>query len=118
MNCPICSRDVAPIEKRCPNCGANLIEYIQVYNMPDALYNDALTKMRHEHYDEAAELLCRAAGLRPNDREILLAWAQCCSISGRHASAVRVLEKALEYFEDDDFIAELFESESEKAEEN
>ena len=117
MNCPVCSAAVAPIETQCPKCGANLTEYSQVYYMPDRLFNQALSRLRHQRYAEAAELLCRAAGLRPNDREILLAWAESCARAGDHAAAARVLEGALDYFADDDAIVELFQREIALAEE-
>ncbi len=115
MDCPICSAPVALTETRCPKCGANLAEYSQVYYLPDRLFNNALSRMRHQHYGEAAELLCRADGLRPGDREILLVWAECCARSGQHAAAVHVLEKALDYFSEDDAVIELFQSENELA---
>ena len=116
MNCPVCSTTVAPIETQCPKCGTNLTEYAQVFYMPDRLFNQALSRMRHRRFAEAAELLCRAAGLRPNDREILLAWSEACARTGDHAAAARVLEGALEYFSDD-VIIDLFQRENDLAEE-
>lgn len=117
MKCPICATQVAPIETQCPKCGSNLTEYSQVYYMPDRLFNEALSRMRHKRYAEAAEKLCCAAGLRPDDRDILLAWAECCALSGDHAAAVRVLEKALDYFSDDDAVVDMFQRENALAEE-
>ena len=117
MNCPVCSAMVAPVETQCPKCGANLTEYAQVCYMPDRLFNQALSRMRHRRFAEAAELLCRAAGLRPNDREILLAWSEACAQAGDHAAAARVLEGALDYFSDDDVIVDLFQRENDLAEE-
>ena len=117
MNCPVCSAAVAPIETQCPKCGANLTEYSQVYYMPDRLFNEALSKMRHGHYQEASGILGRAAMLRPGDREILLAWAQSCSLARDHAAAVRVLDIALDYFSEDDEVVELFVRENQLAEE-
>ena len=75
MNCPLCAEPVPLIETYCPKCRSNLTEYIQVYYMPDRLFNEALPLMRKGRFGEAAEMLCRAAGLRPDDKEILLAWA-------------------------------------------
>ena len=117
MNCPVCSTIVAPVEVQCPKCGTNLTEYAQVCYMPDRLFNQALSRMRHRRFPEAAELLCRAAGLRPNDRDIILAWSEASARAGDHAAAARALEGALDYFTDDGVIVDLFERESKLAEE-
>jgi thioredoxin-like negative regulator of GroEL len=96
MICPVCAAALEPSARSCPACGAELIEYLKTYYQADVLFNDALTRMRRGRYPQAAELLCRAAGLRPADAGILTLWAEAALLAGDPAGAARILEGALE----------------------
>ena len=96
MICPVCAITLESGVRRCHSCGTELTEYLMVCCQADVLYNDALIRMRRGRYSHAAELLCRASGLRPSDVDILSLWAEAALLGGNPGEAVRILEGALE----------------------
>jgi len=69
--CPTCDTAVDRNTARCPVCSADLSVMIQLRELPDALFNDALSAARRKRWLEAATALSAALQWRPRDAE---AW--------------------------------------------
>jgi tetratricopeptide (TPR) repeat protein len=96
MMCPLCAAQVEVEATECPSCQAPLREYAAVYYHGDAMFNDALRRLKRGQPAEAAALAARVCGMRPRDVEALTLWAEACLARGDTEEAVRVLIDAIE----------------------
>ncbi|MDR1513032.1 MAG: tetratricopeptide repeat protein [Propionibacteriaceae bacterium] len=97
MICPLCAAQVGLEAETCPSCQAALREYAAVHYRPDALFNDALRRLRRGQPAEAAALLAEVCSLRPRDGEALALWAEAELARGDAAEAARLLFDAAEW---------------------
>ncbi len=115
MQCPICNYEIPEKVSVCPQCHANLSEYMMVYYRPDALFNEALSEIRREHYDKAEELLSLAYSYRPGDRSLTYTLARCAALNGNHKKAADLVLELMEADEENEMLPEVFVKESELA---
>lgn len=95
--CPICTRELEKNEGVCRDCGADLHLYRSLFYAPDLLFNEAQHLLEEEDYCEAYDKLAAAHYLRPSDREILLAMADCARKMKNYRNA---LEKVMGLYVD------------------
>jgi predicted Zn-dependent protease len=91
MICPLCAASVELEAAACPACETDLVEYAAVYYRPDALFNEALRRLRRGQHAEASALLAQVVGLRPRDGEALALAGEAQLARGDAAEAVRLL---------------------------
>jgi hypothetical protein len=96
MICPICASALTLEQQQCPSCKNDLTAYLTLAYQPDVLFNDAISRMKREDYDDACDLLCRASALRPDDVQIKQLWMRACYGAGNLKKAVSLMLDLLE----------------------
>lgn len=96
MICPICASALTLEQQQCPSCKSDLTAFLTLAYQPDLLFNDAISRMNREDYDDACDLLCRASALRPEDAEIKQLWMRACYGAGNLKKAVSLMLDLLE----------------------
>ena len=96
MICPICASALTLEQQQCPSCKNDLTAYLTLAYQPDLLFNDAISRMKREDYDDACDLLCRASALRPEDAQIKQLWMRACYGAGNLKKAVSLMLDLLE----------------------
>ncbi|MGH3941991.1 MAG: hypothetical protein ACRDTG_25895 [Pseudonocardiaceae bacterium] len=94
--CPWCRRALAAVSPQCPGCAGDLRPLVQVMDLANGHFNEAVRAARAGDWHRAAEQVAVTLALQPEDLDAIVLLAKISRRQGRAERARQLWQRALE----------------------
>lgn len=96
LACPWCRCALAAVSPQCPGCAGDLRPLVQVRDLANGHFNEAVRAARAGDWHRAAEQVTVTLALQPEDLDAIVLLAKISRRQGRGERARQLWERALE----------------------